>query len=362
MVNIENEYYALKAELKQEQEKLAKFEATEIVEDENNPFTIEERTEAKNRGIKSCKETITEIKELLDEVTGELHDFIKNGGEVSNETLKELKEEETSSNDSFSIDFKVQWNKNPQVYFEGYVNIPSDDCEDEEIKWYYYNDNGFATSQKFIEHDGVDGFKGSTDEQQFEIDQFKDDFLADSLWIDVCICQSDADENRTYVRENCTLIINEGAKMEVEIVELPETHENFIVELVPRFNGEKISLAEFMADCSYSEEFDPWDDGAAVVEDNKIFFEMPKSYFENDDSVKESLMNDINEEARRVYARCLTYDMGIYAKYGDVMEQALDDYYDNDWLFKLSPHRYDDEDELDSFLREEGYIDEELDY
>ena len=352
MVNIENEYFALKAELKQEQEKLAKFEATEIVEDENNLFTIEERTEAKNRGIKSCKETITEIKKLLDEVTAELHDFIKNGGEVSNETLKELTEEETSSNDSFSIDFKVQWNKNPKVYFEGYVNIPSDDCEDEEIEWYYYDANGFATSQKFIEHEGVDGFKGSTDEQEFEIVQFNDEFLADSFWIDECICQSNADENRIYVRENITLIINEGAKMECEIKECPERGD-YMVEVIPYFNGEKIDIASHM---NYAnEEFDPWNNNFndSSVEHGHIYFEMSKDYWDTD--FKEELMEDVNEEARRIYARSLTSELGVCAKYGNLMEQALDDSYDNDLLVEVS--QLNDE-TLDDFLKDEGIIEE----
>ena len=38
-MNLENEYFTLKQELKIEEEKLAKFENTKIVEDENNPFT-----------------------------------------------------------------------------------------------------------------------------------------------------------------------------------------------------------------------------------------------------------------------------------------------------------------------------------
>ena len=121
--------------------------------------------------------------------------------------LKELKKEESSSDDSFSVDFKVQWNKNPQVYFEGYVNIPSDECEDEEIEWYYYDVNNFPSSQKFIEHEGVDGLKGATEEQKWEIEQFKNDFLEDSFRIDERICQSDADENSVLVVKNCTLII-----------------------------------------------------------------------------------------------------------------------------------------------------------
>lgn len=148
-MNIENEYYALKDELKQEEKKLVKLEAIEITENENT----------------------------------------------------------SSSDDSFSVDFKVEWNKNPQVYFEGYVNIPGVECEDEEIEWYYYDANGFASSQKFIEHEGVDWIKGATTEQKWEIEQFKNDFLEDSFWIDEWICQSDADENSVLVVKNCTLII-----------------------------------------------------------------------------------------------------------------------------------------------------------
>lgn len=123
--------------------------------------------------------------------------------------LLELLEEneETSSDDSFSVDFKVQWNKNPQVYFEGYVNIPGGECEDEDIDWYYYDANGFTSSQIFIEHEGVDWIKGATTEQKWEVEQFKNDFLEVSFWIDECICQSDAGENSILSVKNCTVIV-----------------------------------------------------------------------------------------------------------------------------------------------------------
>lgn len=352
-MNLENEYFTLKQELKIEEEKLAKFENTKIVEDENNPFTIEEMIESKNRGIASCKESIIEITGLINEVKEELIDFVDNGGEVSEKTLKELNEEETSSDDSFSVDFKVLWNKNPQVYFEGYVNIPSDDCEDEEIEWYYYNAQGFATNNKFIEHDGVDGFKGSTDEQEYEINQFKDDFLEDSFWIDECICQSDADENRTYVRENCTLIINEGAKMECEINEKIPYRGDFIVELIPKFNGKKINLIKYMNEMN--ETFDPYGgcDENFSIEDGHIYFEMSKDYWDGDSEDKEYNMNVINEEARMLYAKSLTYELGVYGKYGEIIEQALDDNYDDNWLFQLSQLNQDN---LKDFLIEQGII------
>ena len=91
MVSLENEYYSFKMELKNEKETLAKLEAIEIIEDDNNPFSTEERIKAKERGIKSCKETIAEIEEILAEVNEELIDFINNGGEVSQKTINELK-------------------------------------------------------------------------------------------------------------------------------------------------------------------------------------------------------------------------------------------------------------------------------
>lgn len=264
-----------------------------------------------------------------------------------------FKEEEdnTSSNDSFSVDFKVLWNKNPQVYSEGYINIPAEECEDSDIEWYYYDNQGFTTPHGCIKHDGVD-ITGATYEQNWEIAQFKDDWMDDSFWIDECICQSDADENRTYVRENCTLIINKGAKMECTIKECPERGD-YLVEVIPYFNGKKIDIASHM---NYTnEEFDPWNNdlGDSVVEHGHIYFEMSKDYW--DEEFKEELIEDVNEEARRIYAMTLTYELGIYAKYGEVMEQALDDVYNDEWLFKMSQMVDKSDEELEAFLIEEGF-------
>ena len=87
---------------------------------------------------------------------------------------------------------------------------------------------------------------------------------------------------------------------------------------------------------------------------------MSKDYW--DDDCKEERLAEVNEEARRIYARALTRELGIYAKYGDVMEQFMDDYYENDWLFKMSQMVDKSDEELDTFLRQEGLIDEELEY
>lgn len=254
--------------------------------------------------------------------------------------------------EEFDVNFKVVSNKNNEVYVEGFVTINDELGED--VDWFYYNGQGVPTPQMFVEHDGVDGFKGATEEQKWEVEQFRMDYGADAFWIDTCIIQSNENENRTYVRENCTLIINEGAKMECEIEEPATYRGDWIVEVIPKFNGDKIDLVTYMVETN--EEFNPYDvdDFYFEIEDGHIYFEISKDYFEDDEI--DSNMELINEEARRIFARSLTYELGIYAKYGEVMEQALDYSYDNEWLFKLSKIVGLSDDELDAFLREEGLM------
>jgi len=251
-----------------------------------------------------------------------------------------------------TINFKILSNKNENVYLEGYININDEDAEN--VDWYYWTGSQYQSSPFY--HHNEEEISGLTDKQNDEIDEFINDYMNDLLWIDTCILQSNENENRNHIRENCTLIINEGAKMECEIVESPERGD-YMVEVIPYFNGKKIDIAYYMVDMN--EEFDPWDNdlGDSVVEHGHIYFEMSKDYW--DEEFREELMEDVNEEARRIYARALTYELGIYAKYGDVMEQALDGSYENDWLFKISQFVNKSDEELDAFLREEGLIDEE---
>ena len=364
-MSLENEYITFKKELESDKRKLAEAKAIVVAPDENNDLTIEERTEAKNRAIKSIESRIEETEEILEEIKSELKEFIANGGEVSETTLKELEEseddessdstyfdDETNDFESFEVKFKIEDNIAP-VYIEGYVEINDEDAED--VDWHFWTGTEYSSQMKIF-HDKEE-ITGLTDAQQQEIWAFEDHYLMnDALWIDNMILQSEEGENRTYVREFCTLIINEGAKMECEIVPVRD----YIVEVIPKFNGEKLNLTEYMLEVY--EEFDPWyaQDNMSSVEDGHIFFEMSKEYFEEDDSVKSSLMEDVNEEARRIYARALTREMGIYSRYGENIEQQMDGTYDNDWLFKMSQHENDLEEELDDFLREEGFIDEEL--
>lgn len=354
-MSIENEYLHNKKFLENEKEKLAKIEATEILEDENNAFSIEERTEAKNKAIKMHKEDIKETEEILDEIKEELIEFINNGGEVSQMTLDALKEEENEESDEFesiNVDFKIVSNDN-KVSIEGYVEINDEDAED--VDWYYWTGQGYQ-SHPYYQHTQED-ISGLTDEQNDEIDAFSNTYMEDALWINTVILQSNEDENRTYIRKNCTLIINEGAKMECEIKEPVEYRGDYIVELIPKFNMEIIEdFAEYMNE--FSEEFDPWDvdDGSSCVENGHIYFEMSKDYWDED--FRDELMNDVNEEAMKIFAHILTWRLGIYSRYGEQIEQEMDYDPDDEWIFKMSQHVNDSEEELDEFMRSEGFIDD----
>lgn len=89
-MRLERQYNSLKQMLAREKKALARFEAAEIVEDENNPFSVEERLQAKEKAIASCKENIKEYEEILEEIKVELYDFIYDDGEVSNKTIEDL--------------------------------------------------------------------------------------------------------------------------------------------------------------------------------------------------------------------------------------------------------------------------------
>ena len=89
-MRLERQYNSLKQMLAREKKALARFEAAEIAEDANNAFSVEERLQAKEKGIASCKENIKEYDEILEEIKEELIIFINNGGDVSEKTKEEI--------------------------------------------------------------------------------------------------------------------------------------------------------------------------------------------------------------------------------------------------------------------------------
>ena len=323
MVSLENEYFNEKQLLENAQERLNKMESLDVEK------MTKEQLEARDRVIKGAKEEIEECEELLEEIKEELVEFINNGGEVSEKTKEAINYFE-----QIRIDFKIVSNRTPEVYTEGYVEI--NDAEAEDCDWYYYDAQGMPNTQFFVEHNGVDGFKGATDKQKWEVEQFRVDYAEEDWWMTQAILECDEDENRTYVRENLTIIINEGAEIESEIKEVEtDSWNQYTVELIPKFNGTEINLAEFMNEKNII--FDPYglgeDDANFSIENKHIYFEISKDWFEGDDKDREdNLTMYINPEVECIYKQYLTSKLGVYGiasviyqeKYGKLDESGCD--------------------------------------
>ena len=108
-----------------------------------------------------------------------------------------------------TIDFKIISNENDNIYQHGYVEVP-DDVE-ELPDWFYYNQEGLTQPRVFTHHDEIGLTQiGATAEQEAELESFWRALDDELDFIDDAILTADEDENRTYVRENLTIIINEG--------------------------------------------------------------------------------------------------------------------------------------------------------
>lgn len=84
-MNIENEYWTFKKQLKNEMETFKHFKYDlDIIK------MSEEQLDARNRGLKSSEKSVNETSEILEEIKVELYDYIYNGGEVSKETIETL--------------------------------------------------------------------------------------------------------------------------------------------------------------------------------------------------------------------------------------------------------------------------------
>lgn len=248
-------------------------------------------------------------------------------------------EDAQSSSSEEYVSFKLESKEDSRIYFAGEVDINTIDDTDGGDWSYEQNDGTYG-------HHIPSYWKTSEDLS----DAFHD--LLNSIdWEDFqqSLCDF-TKENRTFDCGEYLLHINEGAKMECEIVER-EDIADFFVEVIPVFNGEKIDIVTFITETH--EVFNVWnsEDNHSYCENGHLYFEMSKDYW--DEYFKEELIEDVNEELRRIYARCLTYELGVYAKYGEQIEQSLDDSYDNEWLFKLSQLN---DDNLESFLQNEVFI------
>ena len=74
-------------------------------------------------------------------------------------------------NMTITIEFKISLEENQAVYIDGIVE--RNDKIGEDVDQYFYDGNQILSSQLFVEHEDIDGLKGATDEQEFEIENFK---------------------------------------------------------------------------------------------------------------------------------------------------------------------------------------------
>lgn len=259
-----------------------------------------------------------------------------------------------------TIEFEIISSKNPQISQMGYVEVPAD--EEEMPEWFYYDQSGMPQPRMFTHHDGI-GINqiGATDEQEKELNDFLHQVQFKYVdFVDDIIILSEEDEHKTYHKGDLIIKINGGAKMECEIKEDIPYKGDFVVEVIPKFNGEVLPLAKYMSQNGV--DFDPWycEDDTTVIEKGHIYFEMSKDYWEGDAQDRADRLSDVNQEARSIFAMYLTSELRVYSKYGEVMEQSIEMNSDDEFLFKLTQLINSSDEELDAFLREEGYIDEEL--
>ena len=233
-----------------------------------------------------------------------------------------------------TIEFEIISKENPQIHQNGYVEVPAD--EEEMPEWFYFDQYGMTQPRMFTHHDGIGISQiGATDEQEKELDEFLTQVQFDFVdWVDEVILLSEEDEHETYAKGDLIIKINDGAKMECEIKEDIAYRGDFVVEVIPKFNGRVIPLVKFMAQNDI--QFDPWlvqEPQDCNVENGHIYFEMSKDYWEGDEQDKADRLNDVTEEAQLIFQAMLFSKIDFE---DDMFEQSLDsNLCESDELFDL---------------------------
>lgn len=249
-----------------------------------------------------------------------------------------------------TIKFKIISNKNENIYQEGYVEIPKD--IEEMPEWFYYDQQGFAIPRVFTHHDDVE--LTATDEQIAEVEEFNEAIMDEIDFINDAILTADEDENRTYVSNNITIIVNDGAKMELvckinyDPNDLTFGDMNFYALISFKFNGKTIKWDEDLL-IELADEIDSTyagEDRYKIINNQTIEIEIYDGY---DEDLKEyvglsghneesrELIKDHLEDAEHIYKQQLTRNIGVYGiaaniyeeKYGKLNEGDRDKFANN---------------------------------
>lgn len=248
-----------------------------------------------------------------------------------------------------TINFKIISNKNENIYQEGYVEVPED--VEEMPEWFYYDQNGFAIPRAFTHHDEIGLTQiGATDEQASDIEEFNRVIMDEIDFINDAILTADEDENRTYVRNDITIIVNDGAKFEVEICKYDpvdfytnystalEIGRQYFMTFKPKYNGESVVniIEEYL---EYGILEDPYtydiittktpkmNQEQADFNKDSIAMEVPKSCFEWEDDYEEDMVEEILSEYKdsleSAYRKALVRRIGIFGIASSMYEEKL---------------------------------------
>lgn len=230
------------------------------------------------------------------------------------------------------------------VKISGWMNIEDADCEH---PLNFYDQQGLECGTRVPQNPyNID----NNYEYWSDYEMLKEAFQSDDLFIQNLV--DFADENKTLDCGDYILTINDGAKMECVIEDASEFGEYF-VKVAPFFNGEKKSdLVSFIDE---HDDFDPYFgfEGDYKIINNELIFEISKDYFDEDE--REEQIEIILEEFRRIFARELAYELSVFAKYGEQIEEYVECMVSDKNLFKLSQVT---EGNLEEFLIDEGIIEE----
>lgn len=233
-------------------------------------------------------------------------------------------------------------------YISGYMFV--EDCDDEQ-PLHFYDQYGLEMGTNLPYSDSA----------------LYEAFTTDGMLIQYLV--DHAEENVTIEREGYTLHINEGAKMEVEITSIWDLNEYewgandslypYWAKCIFKFNNENLAkiignqqIIEMMEEMQSLYDFEN-----GYLQKGAIFMEMPKDIYEDDESfvdddIKEEIIEEYLDIAREYLAKHLTEKNQIGEKFGDMLEQALDQDTDEEWLYKFLSV---DKDNLKEFFINEGY-------
>jgi hypothetical protein len=215
------------------------------------------------------------------------------------------------------VNFEIIYAKNPNIHQDGYVEMP-DDVE-EDVEWFYYDQNGIAIPRQFTNHDEIGLTQiGATDEQKWEIDSFLTLINTEYVdWVNDVICTSDGNEQKTYTKGDLIIKINGGATFEVGVFNYcsdGEWDSEYYHGFRLYYNDELIKLNGdvYFEDPFTSEETKVSD--ILTLSHNMYVIELPKDYFDEDwdSTYRKYVIGEYKEAFASAYAKSLVADLGVY--------------------------------------------------